>query len=79
MMGPVNSASYIPNVHGNQIRPLVSEKILSVFVIYGLGGHLCHLINITMQSDELAHLSKVYSFIAGAFIPIFHFILNNSA
>ena len=33
----------------------------------------------TMQSDELAHLSKVYSVIAGAFIPIFHFILNNSA
>ena len=33
----------------------------------------------TMQSDELAHLSKVYSVIAGACIPIFHCILNNSA
>ena len=36
-------------------------------------------INDTMQSYELAHLSKVYSVIAGACIPIFHCILNNSA
>ena len=33
----------------------------------------------TMQSDGLAHLSKVYSVIAGACIPIFHCILNFSA
>ena len=33
----------------------------------------------TMQSDELAHLSKVYSVFAGTYIPIFHCILNNSA
>ena len=31
-----------------------------------------------MQSDELAHLWKVYCVIAGACIPIFHCILNNS-
>ena len=30
--------------------------------------------SITMQSNELAHLSKVYSVIAGACIPIFHCI-----
>ena len=33
----------------------------------------------TMLSDELAHLSKVYSVIAGACISIFHCILNNFA
>ena len=32
----------------------------------------------TMQSDGLAHLSKVYSVIAGAWVPIVHCILNNS-
>ena len=33
----------------------------------------------TMQSDELAHLSKVYSVIAVACIPISHCILNKTA
>ena len=32
----------------------------------------------SMQSNGLEHLSKVYSVIAGACIPIFHCILNNS-
>ena len=36
-------------------------------------------VRITMQSDELAHLSKVYSVIDNACIPIFHCILNNYA
>ena len=35
-------------------------------------------INVTMQSNELAHLSKVYSVITGACIPIFYCIINNS-
>ena len=61
----------------NNLVVVDTERMMAIVLFFFLMSFFFFLLNGTMQSDELAHLSKVYSVIAGACIPIFHCIFNN--